>query len=35
MATGPSNMANFTTNSYNLESPGNTWCVKNKSIYTN
>ena len=31
----PSNMANFTENSYNLESSGNSWCVKNKSIYTN
>jgi hypothetical protein len=31
----PSNMANFTTNSYNLENPGNSWCVKKKSIYTN
>lgn len=31
----PSNMANFTENSYNLESSGNSWCVTPKSIYTN
>ena len=31
----PSNMANFTENSYNLESAGNSWCVKKNSIYTN
>jgi hypothetical protein len=31
---GPSNMANFTENSYNLESKGS-WCVKPGSIYTN
>ena len=31
----PSNMANFATNSYNLEAPGNSWCVKPGSIYTN
>jgi hypothetical protein len=31
----PSNMTNFTTNSYNLEAPGNSWCVKPGSIYTN
>jgi hypothetical protein len=30
-----SNMANFTENSYNLESSGNSWCVKPGSIYTN
>lgn len=35
MSGDPSNMANFTENSYNLESPGNSWCVKKKSIYTN
>jgi hypothetical protein len=35
MASNPSNMANFTTNSYNLEQAGNSWCVKNNSIYTN
>jgi len=35
MSADPSNMANFTENSYNLESAGNSWCVKNKSIYTN
>lgn len=31
----PSNMANFTENSYNLEGPGNSWCVTPGSIYTN
>ena len=31
----PSNMANFTTNSYNLESSGNSWCTAPGSIYTN
>ena len=31
----PSNMANFTVNSYNLESAGNSWCTKPGSIYTN
>ena len=31
----PSNMANFTENSYNLESKGNSWCVTPGSIYTN
>lgn len=31
----PSNMNNFTENSYNLESSGNSWCVKPGSIYTN
>lgn len=31
----PSNMANFTENSYNLTGPGNSWCVAPKSIYTN
>jgi hypothetical protein len=30
----PSNMANFATNSYNLENSGS-WCVKPGSIYTN
>jgi hypothetical protein len=30
----PSNMANFTENSYNLTESGS-WCVKPKSIYTN
>jgi hypothetical protein len=30
-----SNMTNFTENSYNLEAPGNSWCVKPGSIYTN
>lgn len=34
MASEPSNMANFATNSYNLESNGS-WCVKKGSIYTN
>lgn len=34
MASDPSNMANFTENSYNLESSGS-WCVKPGSIYTN
>ena len=32
---GPSNMANFTENSYNLEASGNSWCVTPGSIYTN
>jgi hypothetical protein len=32
---GPSNMRNFTENSYNLEAPGNSWCVTPGSIYTN
>ena len=32
---GPSNMANFTENSYNLEAGGNSWCVTPGSIYTN
>ena len=32
---GTSNMANFTVNSYNLESPGNSWCTKPGSMYTN
>lgn len=31
---GPSNMGNFTENSYNLEKSGS-WCVKPGSIYTN
>jgi hypothetical protein len=31
----PSNMRNFTENSYNLTQGGNSWCVKPKSIYTN
>ena len=35
MSSGPSNMANFTENSYNLEAGGNSWCVAPKSIYTN
>ena len=30
----PSNMKNFTVNSYNLTGKGS-WCVKNNSIYTN
>ena len=30
----PSNMRNFSENSYNLTSSGS-WCVKPKSIYTN
>ena len=34
MASSPSNMANFTENSYNLTS-NEKWCVKNGSIYTN
>lgn len=35
MSSGPSNMANFTVNSYNLTAPGFGWCVKPGSIYTN
>ena len=35
MSSGPSNMANFTENSYNLEAAGNSWCVTPGSIYTN
>jgi len=31
----PSNMSNFATDSYNLETAGNSWCVKNGGIYTN
>lgn len=31
----PSNMRNFTENSYNLTTNGNSWCVKPGSIYTN
>ena len=31
----PSNMQNFTENSYNLTAGGNSWCVKPGSIYTN
>ena len=34
MSGDPSNMANFTENSYNLTTSGS-WCVKNNSIYTN
>ena len=31
----PSNMQNFTENSYNLTGNRNSWCVKPGSIYTN
>jgi len=31
----PSNMTNFTENSYNLTGKGNAWCTAPKSIYTN
>lgn len=31
----PSNMANFATDSYNLEKSGESWCVKKGGIYTN
>lgn len=34
MSGDPSNMANFTENSYNLTQSGS-WCVKPGSIYTN
>jgi hypothetical protein len=30
-----SNIANFATDSYNLETLGQSWCVKRGSIYTN
>ena len=32
---GPSNMQNFTENSYNLTAAPQSWCVAKKSIYTN
>ena len=32
---GPSNMRNFTENSYNLTGNNNSWCVKKGSAYTN
>jgi hypothetical protein len=35
MSGNPSNMANFTENSYNLTEGKNSWCVKPGSIYTN
>ena len=35
MSSDPSNMANFTTNSYNLTVAPQPWCVKPGSIYTN
>ena len=35
MSADPSNMANFTTNSYNAAVKGNSFCVKPGSIYTN
>jgi len=35
MSAGPSNMTNFTENSYNLTVRPASWCVKPGSIYTN
>ena len=35
MSAGPSNMRNFTENSYNLTVNPASWCVKPGSIYTN
>ena len=35
MSAGPSNMRNFTENSYNLTTSPQSWCVKPGSLYTN